>query len=91
MLVLTVVVGLLAFPVAYQACEVEFFLTHERFTHVLLGYTAIMIAAATIGGILDKLYRSKKKPVKIDFSFVAGFAIILFLVTMLLMALKPVF
>ena len=91
MLVLTVAIGLLAYPIAYQACQVEFYLTQERFIRVLLTYTAAMIVAAILGAIADMLYGSREKPVTINFGFVAGFIIILALETMWLAATKPLY
>ena len=86
--VLTIAIGILAFPIAYQAKIWEYSLTHKRCTWSLLGYAVFLVAVAVVGWLLELYCEHRKKEFQIGFDFLASVAVILFLETMLLIALN---
>ena len=89
MVILTLVVGIFAFPIAYNV----FFLgsPSEKWLHLCkVGYGVVMVIAAMLGVVLDTVYDDKIKRRRFLINFTPVFAIMLFLAAGLLIAIAPV-
>ena len=90
LIALTILAGVLGFPLAYYACVDDYRPSIERLTWCGAIYASSMLAGAVLGELLELYLRRRGRRFEFGVSFIAVTLVVLFLEIFLLLAILPV-